>query len=237
MTLKNILVAILVMVAPLFANAITAKSWLVADDSGNTIQGENTQEVRSIASITKLMTVMVVLDAKQNLNDRIGDYTRKELIQIALVKSDNNAATKLCEYYPGGYKTCLAHMNSKAKSMGMMNTQFLDSTGLNVYNLSTAKDLILLVQESRKYAEILQASKMSQVKIKIKKKWLVFRNTNPIIGRDHRVMISKTGYIGPAGGCIVMLMDTDVGKRIVIVLGSKNTRTRIPEAEFIVKNS
>ena len=237
MTLKNILVAILVMVAPLFANAITAKSWLVADDSGNTIQGENTQEVRSIASITKLMTVMVVLDAKQNLNDRIGDYTRKELIQIALVKSDNNAATKLCEYYPGGYKTCLAHMNSKAKSMGMMNTQFLDSTGLNVYNLSTAKDLILLVQESRKYAEILQASKMSQVKIKIKKKWLVFRNTNPIIGRDHRVMISKTGYIGPAGGCIVMLMDTDVGKRIVIVLGSKNTHTRIPEAEFIVKNS
>jgi D-alanyl-D-alanine endopeptidase (penicillin-binding protein 7) len=237
MTLKNILVTILIMVAPLFANAITAKSWLVADDSGNTIQGENIQEVRSIASITKLMTVMVVLDAKQNLNDRIGDYTRKELIQIALVKSDNNAATKLCEYYPGGYKTCLAHMNSKAKSMGMMNTQFLDSTGLNVYNLSTAKDLILLVQESRKYAEILQASKMSQVKIKIKKKWLVFRNTNPIIGRDHRVMISKTGYIGPAGGCIVMLMDTDVGKRIVIVLGSKNTHTRIPEAEFIVKNS
>lgn len=237
MTLKNILVAILIMVAPLFANAITAKSWLVADDSGNTIQGENTQEVRSIASITKLMTVMVVLDAKQNLNDRIGDYTRKELIQIALVKSDNNAATKLCEYYPGGYKTCLAHMNSKAKSMGMMNTQFLDSTGLNVYNLSTAKDLILLVQESRKYAEILQASRMSQVKVKIKKKWLVFRNTNPIIGRDHRVMISKTGYIGPAGGCIVMLMDTDVGKRIVIILGSKNTRTRIPEAEFIVKNS
>ena len=128
-------------------------------------------------------------------------------------------------------------MNSKAKSMGMMNTQFLDSTGLNVYNLSTAKDLILLVQESRKYAEILQASRMSQVKVKIKKKWLVFRNTNPIIGRDHRVMISKTGYIGPAGGCIVMLMDTDVGKRIVIILGSKNTRTRIPEAEFIVKNS
>lgn len=237
MTLKNILVAILVMVAPLFANAITAKSWLVADDSGNTIQGENIQEVRSIASITKLMTVMVVLDAKQNLNDRIGDYTRSELIQIALVRSDNNAATKLCEYYPGGYKTCLAHMNSKAKNMGMMNTQFLDSTGLNVYNLSTAKDLILLVQESRKYAEILQASKMSQVKIKIKKKWLVFRNTNPIIGRDHRVMISKTGYIGPAGGCIVMLMDTDIGKRIVIVLGSKNTHTRIPEAEFIVNNS
>lgn len=234
MTLKNILAAILIMATPLFTHAITAKSWLVADDSGKTIQGENTQEVRSIASITKLMTVMVVLDAKQNLNEQIGNYTRKELIQIALVRSDNNAATTLCENYPGGSRPCISQMNLKAKSIGMSHTQFLDATGLNVYNLSTAEDLILLVQESRKYAEILQASKMSQVKIKIKKKWLVFKNTNPIIGRDHRVMISKTGYIGPAGGCIVMLMDTDVGKRIVIVLGSKNTHTRIPEAEFIV---
>lgn len=234
MTLKNILAAILIMATPLFTHAITAKSWLVADDSGKTIQGENTQEVRSIASITKLMTVMVVLDAKQNLNEQIGNYTRKELIQIALVRSDNNAATTLCENYPGGSRPCISQMNLKAKSIGMSHTQFLDATGLNVYNLSTAEDLILLVQESRKYAEILQASRMSQVKIKIKKKWLVFKNTNPIIGRDHRVMISKTGYIGPAGGCIVMLMDTDVGKRIVIVLGSKNTHTRIPEAEFIV---
>lgn len=234
MTLKNILAAILIMATPLFTHAITAKSWLVADDSGKTIQGENTQEVRSIASITKLMTVMVVLDAKQNLNEQIGNYTRKELIQIALVRSDNNAATTLCENYPGGSRPCISQMNLKAKSIGMSHTQFLDATGLNVYNLSTAEDLILLVQESRKYAEILQASRMSQVKIKIKKKWLVFKNTNPIIGRDHRVMISKTGYIGPAGGCIVMLMDTDVGKRIVVILGSKNTRTRIPEAEFIV---
>ena len=71
------------------------------------------------------------------------------------------------------------------------------------------------------------------MKIKIKKKWLVFRNTNPIIGRDHRVVISKTGYIGPAGGCIVMGLDTEKGQRTVVVLGSKNTHTRIPEAEFI----
>ena len=237
MTIKHTLVAISIMAAPLFTHAITAKSWIVADDSGKTIQGENIQEIRSIASITKLMTVMVVLDAKQNLNEQIGDYTRKQLIQIALVKSDNKSASKLCEYYPGGTKSCIAQMNLKAKNLGMMHTQFLDATGLNVFNLSTATDLILLVQETRKYAEILQASKMAQVKVKIKKKWLVFRNTNPIIGRDHRVMISKTGYIGPAGGCIVMLMDTDVGKRIVVILGSKNTRTRIPEAEFIVNKS
>lgn len=237
MSLKNLLLAIFIMATPLFTHAITAKSWIVADDNGKTIQGENTQEIRSIASITKLMTIMVVLDAKQNLTDRIGDYSREELIQIALVRSDNTAAERLCEYYPGGYKMCVNHMNVKAKNIGLKHTQFLDATGLNVYNLSTAEDLVILVQESRKYAEILRASKMSQVKIKIRKKWLVFKNTNPIIGRDHRVMISKTGYIGPAGGCIVMLMDTDVGKRIVVVLGSKNTKTRIPEAEFIVNNS
>ena len=237
MTLKNFLIAIFIMATPLFANAITAKSWIVANGDGITIQGENTSEIRSIASITKLMTVMVVLDAKQNLEEQIGNFTRSELIKIALVRSDNNAAESLCSNYPGGYRACITQMNAKAKTMGLKHTQFLDATGLNVYNLSTAEDLVLLVQETRKYPEILQASRMAQVKIKIKKKWLVFKNTNPIIGIDQRVLISKTGYIGPAGGCIVMLMDTNVGKRIVVVLGSKNTKTRIPEAEFIVNNN
>lgn len=77
---------------------------------------------------------------------------------------------------------------------------------------------------------------MSEVKIKIKKKWLIFRNTNPIIGQRHEFLVSKTGYIRASGGCIVMLVDTEIGRRIVVVLGSKNTRTRIPEAEFIAKN-
>jgi len=76
---------------------------------------------------------------------------------------------------------------------------------------------------------------MREVKVKVRKKWLVFHNTNPIIGNRHNFIVSKTGFINASGGCIVMMLDTDVGRRIVVVLGSKNTRTRIPEAEFIAK--
>ena len=127
-------------------------------------------------------------------------------------------------------------MNSKARSLGMINTQFTDPTGLGVMNVSTAYDLIKLVRGAELYPEIREASRMSEVKIKIKKKWLIFRNTNPIIGKRHDFIVSKTGWIRASGGCIVMMLDTDVGRRIVVVLGSKNTHTRIPEAEFIATN-
>jgi D-alanyl-D-alanine carboxypeptidase len=89
---------------------------------------------------------------------------------------------------------------------------------------------------SSQYPEIVQASKTSQVKIQIRKKWFVFKNTNPIIGKRHDFIVSKTGFIRASGGCIVMMLDTDIGRRIVVVLGSKNTHTRIPEAEFIAQN-
>jgi D-alanyl-D-alanine endopeptidase (penicillin-binding protein 7) len=100
-------------------------------------------------------------------------------------------------------------------------------------NISTAYDLVKLVRAAERYPEIVDASRMSEVKIKIRKKYLIFRNTNPIIVKRHDFVVSKTGWIRAAGGCIVMMLDTDVGRRIVVVLGSKNTHTRIPEAEFI----
>jgi D-alanyl-D-alanine endopeptidase (penicillin-binding protein 7) len=106
-----------------------------------------------------------------------------------------------------------------------------------VFNVSTAEELVQLVLESSKYPEIVVASKMTEVKIRLKKKWLIFRNTNPIIGKRHDFIVSKTGYIRASGGCIVMMLDTDVGRRVVVVLGSKNTHTRIPEAEFIAKKN
>ena len=214
---------------------ITAKSWLVADDTGKILQGENTKEVRDIASITKLMTAMVVLDAKQDLNEKITNFTRGELIQLALVKSDNNAARLLCENYPKGDLSCVAAMNEKAKQLGMINTHYHESTGLSIFNISTAEDLIKLVQAAEKYPEVRQAASTSQITIKIKNKWFIFHNTNSIIGQHHNILVSKTGFINMSGGCIVMMIDTDIGKRIVVVLGSKNTHTRIPEAEFISK--
>lgn len=212
---------------------ITASSWLVANGDGTIIDSENMHQHRSIASITKLMTAMVVLDANQDLDQYIKPYTRREMIQLAMVHSDNNASETLCQHYPGGRQKCIQAMNDKARSLGMIDTKFIDPTGLGVMNISTAYDLIKLVRAAEYYPMIVYTSKMSEVKIKIKKKYLVFRNTNPIIGKRHDFVVSKTGYIRAAGGCIVMMLDTDIGRRIVVVLGSKNTHTRIPEAEFI----
>ncbi len=217
-------------------HTITAESWLVTDGSGQIIKSENIYQKRSIASITKLMTVMVVLDAHQDLDQNLKPYTRREMIQLAVVRSDNRASELLCQHYPGGRSRCVNAMNEKAKQLGMTNTSFVDPTGLGVMNVSTAYDLITLVKESEKYQEIVSASKLSEVKINIKKKWLVFKNTNPIIGKRHDFIVSKTGWIRASGGCIVMMLDTDIGRRIVVVLGSKNTHTRIPEAEFIATN-
>ena len=218
------------------AKDITAVSWLVANGEGDIIQSENIYQERSIASITKLMTVMVVLDADQDLDQFIKPYTRRELIQLAIVHSDNRASEILCQNYPGGRNECVKAMNSKSKKLGMINSKFVDPTGLGVMNVSTAYDLIKLVKAAQLYPEIREASRMSEVKIKLKKKWLIFRNTNPIIGKRHDFIVSKTGWIRASGGCIVMMLDTDVGRRIVVVLGSKNTHTRIPEAEFIATN-
>jgi D-alanyl-D-alanine endopeptidase (penicillin-binding protein 7) len=216
---------------------ITASSWLVADEYGRIIQSENIEQQRSIASITKLMTVMVVLDARQDLLEIIKPYTRSELIQLAMIKSDNHAAQLLCNNYPGGKEECVRAMNIKARQLGLTKTKFIEPTGLSVMNVSTAKELVKMVLAAQHYPAIVDASKTSQVKIKLKKKWFIFNNTNPIIGKRHGFIVSKTGYIRASGGCIVMMLDTDIGRRIVVVLGSKNTHTRIPEAEFIAKSN
>jgi len=231
--IRALLLSLLLVCGSANAVKVTANSWLVADSTGKILQSENIDEVRPIASISKLMTAMVILDARQDMDEKLGTYTRRELLQLALVKSDNKAAQDLCEHYPTGRDQCVRAMNLKAKLLHLDNTRFIEPTGLSVFNVSTAKELVVLIQEAQKYEAIVDASKSSQVKIKIKKKWFVFNNTNPIIGKRHNFIVSKTGYIRASGGCIVMMLDTDIGRRIVVVLGSKNTHTRIPEAEFI----
>ena len=214
---------------------LTAKSWLVADGDGHILQGERIDQVRSIASISKLMTVMIVLDQHQDLAEYIGPYTRQELINLALVKSDNKAAVLLCDHYPTGNTGCIRAMNLKSRLLGLSNTSFVEPTGLSIMNVSTAEELIKLVQSASNYPEIVAAAQMSEVKIRVRNKWIIFHNTNPIIGKKYKFIVSKTGFINASGGCIVMMLDTDVGRRIVVVLGSKNTHTRIPEAEFIAQ--
>jgi D-alanyl-D-alanine carboxypeptidase len=218
------------------ANSITATSWLVTDYKGKVIDGENYNQVRSIASISKLITVMTVMDAHPSLDAPLKPYTIRQLIQLALVKSDNHAAQELCKLYPGGTNACVAAMNYKVKMLGLDHTKFVEPTGLSVMNVSTADELVTIAMEAQNYPVIVEASKTSEIKIKLKKKWFIFHNTNPIIGKRHDFIVSKTGYIKASGGCILMMLDTDVGRRIVVVLGSKNTHTRIPEAEFIATN-
>lgn len=234
------------------AQPVTAKSWLVANSEGKVIAGENTEAVRSVASITKLITVITVLDSQAPLDTPLSvkrkitqkkktkeistpydESTRRQLIELAMVRSDNQAAKLLCDTFPGGYNECILAMNRKVASLGMTQTKMFDPTGLDDRNVSTATDLIKLATAAIKYPEVVAASQLSQIKVKIKKRWFQGRNTNPLIGDKHIIQVSKTGWTTKSGGCIVMLMDTDQGRRVVVVLGSKNTQTRIPEAEFL----
>jgi D-alanyl-D-alanine endopeptidase (penicillin-binding protein 7) len=248
--MKKLLLLILVLFASsAFADnpiRVTANSWIVADADGNIIEGKNTETVRAIASITKLVTAMVVLDAKQSLNQTITlrkfkktKLTRQQLIDLSLVHSDNQAADALCKNYPKGYQACVLAMNNKVKSLGMMSTYFNDSTGLSHANVSTAEDLIKLVRASHQYPAILAASHQDAVRISTRTKrkktrTQTFVNTNPLVRLGQPVTVSKTGFNNASGGCLVMQLRTSIGERIVIVLGSRNTKTRFPEAEFLV---
>jgi D-alanyl-D-alanine endopeptidase (penicillin-binding protein 7) len=237
---KLILILTLVTSSAYASQPLTAQAWLVADSNGKILEGSNTTEVRSIASITKLMTAMVVLDSGQSLTEIIPkklynkQLTRETLIDLAIVKSDNNAAKMLCDYYPGGYKSCVDAMNTKAISLQMNNSAFTDPTGRYHTNVSTAEDLIKLVFAASTYPLIVEASNMDAVRWPLnKKKTAEFRNTNSLVGQGYKFLVSKTGFISKAGGCIVMMLDTTQGIRTVVLLGSKNMKTRIPEARML----
>lgn len=220
------------------ADNVTAKSWLVADEQGNIIQSEHADHVRPIASITKLVTTLTVIDSGVDIDQQIdtkefGSISRRSLIAMAMVRSNNQAADLLCRTYPAGYKQCIKDMNLKVWMLGMTKTKLVEPTGLHKKNVSTAEDLVKLVMAARGYPDVVTAAQYSNVEIHIKRKWVIFKNTNPLIGHQHDIMVSKTGWHRYAGGCIVMYLNTEKGPRIVVVLGSQSPKTRIPEAEFI----
>lgn len=241
---KMVFASLLLSVFPSWAGThimpITAQAWLVADKDGKKIDGNNTEEIRSIASITKLMTVMIVLDAGQDLDEVISikhlnrKLTRRDLISLSIVKSDNTASKILCDKYITGYKGCIQAMNDKARSLEMTSTQYTDPTGLFNDNVSTAADLVKLVIAASKYPIIVEDSKKDKVVFPInKKKNAYYNNTNRLVHEGYEFVVSKTGWITKSGGCIVMMMETVNGIRTVILLGSKNTKTRIPEAKLL----
>jgi D-alanyl-D-alanine endopeptidase (penicillin-binding protein 7) len=251
--MRNIfLFLVLLLISPVsYGEIITSDSWIVANGDGTIIREINSNEVRSIASISKLVTAMIILDAKQDMNEHFTvrmlhynfNFTRQQLLQMALIRSNNKAATALCDNYPGGRVACINAMNQKVKDMGLINTHFIDPTGLNEGNVSTAKELVTIVIVAQGYPEIVDAGSTNIYKVEMKirhkkkRKTLAFYNTNHDAGKGiYNFVISKTGYLHIAGGCIAMMIEsTEFGRRIVVLLGSKGTKTRVEEAEYLAK--
>ncbi len=216
---------------------------------------KNARMVAPIASITKLMTAMVVLDANLPMNKAVSvetadmdvlkgtrsrlsvgmTFQRSELLKLALMSSENRAAAALARTYPGGRKAAIAAMNAKAKALGMQNTYFRDPTGLNSNNVSTARDLVKMVAAARRYATIRRFTTTSSHIVNAKAgKELMFNNTNPLVRSDSwDIGVSKTGFINEAGRCLVM--EARINKRpvIIVLLDSQGKTARIEDARRI----
>jgi len=240
----KILFLLLLFPSLVYSVNIDAKAWAIADENGSVIEQQNLNTVQPIASITKLMTVMVVLDSNESLKElsklrkfRGLALTRQQLIDLAIVRSDNDAADMLCKMYHRGYSSCIADMNHKAKILGMDNTQFYDSTGLDNRNVSNVADLLKLLLAAEKYPEIVHASNQSVGELlkPTKKRILKWRytNTNPLVSK-YNVIVSKTGYVRLSGGCLVMSANIKGQKKLFVVLNSKTTRTRIRDMEHLI---
>jgi len=232
---------------------------LIYDEQGKRpLYTKNAENVAPIASITKLMTAMVVLDAQLPLDEKItistedmdrlkgtrsrmspgSTLTRGELLKLALMASENRAAAALARTYPGGTQAALVMMNAKAKALGMSSTRFFDPTGLNSNNVSTAQDLVLMVRAAQYYEPIHRFTTSSTHIVQVGKRHrpLRFSNTNPLVrSASWNIGVSKTGYISEAGRCLVMEATFNDRPVIIVLLDSWGKRTRIGDANRIKK--
>ena len=207
---------------------LESNSVIVVDAlSGKTLYEKNADVVKPIASITKLMTAMVVLDANLPMGEELvidkGDIdylkgtssrlpmgarlTRREMLRLALMSSENRAASALARYYPGGKAAFIEAMNRKASSLGMTHTAFADSTGLTPRNVSTAGDLVKMVAAASNYPLIREFTTTDgqQITVRPASHRLQYLNSNPLVRKGTwDIAVSKTGYINEAGRCLVM---------------------------------
>jgi len=235
--------------------ALKSQAAVVVDqESGEILLGKNSQSKLPIASLTKLMTAIVTLDAeldpaelititKADVDRLRGSHsrlqvgttlTRDELLHLALMASENRAASALARSYPGGKEACVLAMNLKAQLLGMSGSRFEDGTGLSGRNVSTAQDLAKLVQAAHSYSKIREFTTSTSYQVKVGRRAMRFGNTNRLT-RSSRwdIGLSKTGYIAEAGRCLVMQV-TLAGRSIIIVLlDSWGKYTRVGDATRI----
>jgi D-alanyl-D-alanine endopeptidase (penicillin-binding protein 7) len=221
-----------------------------------TLYAKNVDSVVPIASISKLMMAMVVLDAQLPLDQKISisgrdlvdnfegshsrmrpgmTLTRGELLKLALMASENRAAAALARTYPGGTRAAVAKMNAKARQLGMSDTNFIDSTGLSSGNVSTAQDLVKMVLAAESYEPIHKATTSVYHRVEPTGfKPMSFGNTNPLVrNAAWNIGISKTGYISEAGRCIVMKANINHHSVVIVLLDSGSKRMRSGDADRI----
>lgn len=219
---------------------------------------KNADTVMPIASITKLMTAIVVLDAQLPLGEKItvesadidvlkntrsrlrvgASLTRRELLRLALMSSENRAAAALGRTYPGGIKAFVEAMNNKAFELGMGNSNFVDSTGLNSANVSTARDLAKMVDAAYTYNIIREFSTTATHAVAFgdEDRSLQFSNSNNLVRSGNwDIGISKTGFLSEAGRCLVMQAKISGKPVIIVLLDSWGKNSRIGDANRIKK--
>jgi D-alanyl-D-alanine endopeptidase (penicillin-binding protein 7) len=226
---------------------------LVVDQrSGEVMYEKNPTAVLPIASITKLMTAMVVLDSHAPLQDTVevteadidterfsrsrlrpgSRLMRAEMLQLALMASENRAASALGRNHPGGLATFVAAMNAKARSLGMDDSAFVEPTGLSSSNVSSARDLARMVRAAADYPAIREYSTANELTVDTGFRQVAFRNTNRLIDSPSwDIGVSKTGYISEAGNCLVMQVRIEGRPVIMVLLDAIGRQSRFADAQ------
>ncbi|MDE2599217.1 MAG: serine hydrolase [Rhodocyclaceae bacterium] len=241
------------------ALGIQSSAFLVQDQmTGSVLYEKNASAVVPIASITKLMTAMVSLDAQPGLHDvmtiseedvdmlkgtrsrlKVGtQLTREEMLRLALMSSENRAASALSRYYPGGRPAFVAAMNRKAQALGLVDTHFEDSTGLTSANVSSARDLVKMVAAAHQYPLIREFTTTAEYDVIVDGRVQEFHNTNSLVRNENSgwdIGLSKTGFINEAGKCLVMQAWFNRKPIIIVLLDSWGKMTRIGDANRIKK--
>ena len=223
--------------------------------TGELIYAKNSNVPMPIASITKVMTAMVALDGRQSLDEMITitdddvdkvkrsgsrlavgvTLPRREMLLLALMSSENRAASALARTYPGGTRAFVAKMNQKARAIGMRNAVFYDGTGLNSGNSATAADLARMVQAAYHYPLIRQFTTTAEQEIWVSdRRRLQYRNSNALVREgEWQIGLSKTGYIKEAGRCLVMQATVNHLPLVIVLLDGAGSQTRIQDARSI----